>query len=1467
MKKLLRFLFVAVVGLSVLSCYDDSALREAIDKHEQMLMDLQDRCAEMNADIESLHTLIAAVQNADYITSITPITEGGKEVGYTIVFAKYGTVTIKNGADGAKGEDGAPSDAVPVIGAKQDTDGVYYWTVDGEWLTDDAGNKVPASGKDGADGEKGDQGAPGAPGVDGVTPELKIEQDYWYVSYDGGKTWTQLGRATGEDGKDGANGGDSIFKDVYEKDGYVYFVLSDGTTYKVPMTATAAPAALDITFDVEQGVAMVPDATYKVNYTVVGGDDRTIVRSVIADAAVYAFVKPETATTGSIFIYVESWFDGPDDPYRDEPIDSDFGDLDMTEEEFYHSMLSVLVTVSDGKNNVICKALNITEGVISSVDEAYLVDAAAGTFTAKVKTNAEYEVSVPQAASWLSLAPKTKAEVRVDDITFAVQANETDKFRSTPVHLINNTGAVLESFTVVQRSAIAGEEVKFADEAVKKACVAAFDMNLDNVFTYEEAATVKDLSPLKMPLEAVSFDELEHFSSITYIPAGMFAGCTDLKSVTIPENVLYVGYIPYDEDGYYPESSSDNGVFEGCRSLTSVVIPSGVKGLRTHRLFADCAALTSVELPEFDEIGNHMFAGCSSLEYEIPASVTYIGSYAFYGTRIKSVVLPKDIDYVTEYCFANCRELAEVVLHDKVECISYYAFDGCTSLKTIVLPESLRSIESGAFTNSGLEGSLDIPASVENIEWEAFWNCQNLAEVHMLSETPCYVSDNAFGMNTVIYVPEGCYQAYKNEWKGSFNWAEKSVGICGSFTDWEWDILMTDNGEGWYVAQLYVEAGSEFKFRLDGMWNTDFGISWEKDNVVYPGELYDLERGASNIVVPVSGEITVYLSDDFTQFKYEAESAAALYFNDFDREEATKSYGASGASWPYLDQFTGWMNHSGEGSADVEYAYAAMSARANSFSNASYSDYPGSGLNNLFFGNNAYFAVQNIALNGAADLALTFGTEKYSPDNGSVFTNSEFHIWLSKDGGDKWVELTDYTFAGGTTEGRWNVASANFTVPSGTETLSICMKTDVASSYRLDDLKLEVAATEGTYVDFSNAVEKDFTASEENPSTGAPSHLVKATVAEFIAAAESADVWYELTGEITSIVEGNAYGNLYINDGTGEVYIYGLTNGWVGSNDKSFESIGLEVGDIVTLGTLRGSYNGQPQGGGSKVPAYYISHVEAGSGEVEPEPEPEDTTVMTVSVAEFNAKPVSTSVLYRLTGTVGGPINTKYGNFDLIDETGKVYVYGISNWSDYSATFAEGGTVTVVGQRGDYNGTIEVLEGYIESYTAPAGGGDDSGETPEDPVTPEGKTLTLTNEEICKMMTSSSSSYVDYTIESASGLWEVNASQLSSNTFLQCRGKKGAYIKTPLFENDIKSVTIHFSEAKTVYANNVYCAFPSTWTVPTADAAYPEDGNVGRAVTDGSYSLTIPVDAGNNQVYISIIGTYAYYLDHIDVAF
>ena len=110
----------------------------------------------------------------------------------------------------------------------------------------------------------------------------------------------------------------------------------------------------------------------------------------------------------------------------------------------------------------------------------------------------------------------------------------------------------------------------------------------------------------------------------------------------------------------------------------------------------------------------------------------------------------------------------------------------------------------------------------------------------------------------------------------------------------------------------------------------------------------------------------------------------------------------------------------------------------------------------------------------------------------------------------------------------------------------------------------------------------------EDPDPDEPGDLVEVTIAEFLAASESSDVWYQLTGKITSI-DNEYYGNITIEDNTGSVYVYGLTKTKVDKNDNSFSSIGLSEGDIVTLAGTRTSYNDQPQVGG---PAYYISHEE-----------------------------------------------------------------------------------------------------------------------------------------------------------------------------------------------------------------------------------------------------------------------------------
>ena len=440
--------------------------------------------------------------------------------------------------------------------------------------------------------------------------------------------------------------------------------------------------------------------------------------------------------------------------------------------------------------------------------------------------------------------------------------------------------------------------------------------------------------------------------------------------------------------------------------------------------------------------------------------------------------------------------------------------------------------------------------------------------------------------------------------------------------------------------------------------------------------------------------------------------ALIVYYNDYDKVEAEKTYG-SGSSWPYLDQFDGWMNQTGTGAANVEYAYNGMSARANSTSDSNYSDYPGSGKNNMFFGKSAYLATKNIALGGATDFTLTFGTEKYSQDNGSVFTKSEYHIFVSNDAA-KWVEITDYTFAGDGTEGRWNLATANFSVPAGTENLSICIKVDVASSYRMDDFKL-VISEGGAEVDFSKGVEMDFTAGgNTGGSTTAPESKGKKTVEEFIAAADTQN-YYELTGTVSGF--NPTYCSFDLTDATGKIYVYSVL-------DASKAEWTSKISNGGTI-TIYGKYLYYEQKSQHEVVDAHIVNFTAGTVE-------RPTDITDVTVEEFLKKEVD-DTWYRLSGTVSGTLNTTYGNFDLTDETGSVYVYGIDNWSSYSAKFAVGDKVTIVGHRYIYtnpnDGSVkdEVMDAYIESWTAGEGNtgdnGGDAGEAGE--YDPQGVTWTL----------------------------------------------------------------------------------------------------------------------------------------------
>lgn len=178
-----------------------------------------------------------------------------------------------------------------------------------------------------------------------------------------------------------------------------------------------------------------------------------------------------------------------------------------------------------------------------------------------------------------------------------------------------------------------------------------------------------------------------------------------------------------------------------------------------------------------------------------------------------------------------------------------------------------------------------------------------------------------------------------------------------------------------------------------------------------------------------------------------------IYANNFDKEPAQN--GSSG--WDtWLDKFEGWKNETGTGIANVSYESSGASARTVGKDSASdMSDYEGSGVNNVFFGSNAYFTIGNLDLGGKRNLRLSFGTERYGqndPDN--TWNPAEFEIELSNNG-TAWSKPITVNFAKGSAPvGRWDLAIADFTLPEGTSALYIRFTAKAASVYRIDDVTL-----------------------------------------------------------------------------------------------------------------------------------------------------------------------------------------------------------------------------------------------------------------------------------------------------------------------------------------------------------------------------------------------------------------------------
>ncbi len=395
MKKISIFAAMLLASLLAFSSceYDDGPINERLDQVEKDVTELKKLVDGMNTQISSLQAIVETLQGRDQIVSVKKV-----DGGFEVTFQKAGTFKIVNGADGSNGQDGVngADGKTPVIGVKEEA-GQYYWTVDGEFLLDKEGKKIPAT-------------------AHIATPKIQINQNNNFeISYDGGKTWEEMGPA----------GEANLFKKVVDSEDKVIFTLADGTEIVVPKNAAQNFFIRIPSTD----IIIKPSGSATVRFEVVGADAGTKVRA-HATKGFVAKVTKYDMNNYSLEITAPATLDG----------------------EIY------LMAAKENGENRMC-ILNFEEGVFkvdftaNTPQGFYKLDAAAGTFEIPVATNLGVKIDwMNMAHPWFREAPQTKAVVN-EVLRFEYDENTGAEPRMVQFIICSKQGGFQQQIRIAQWNA------------------------------------------------------------------------------------------------------------------------------------------------------------------------------------------------------------------------------------------------------------------------------------------------------------------------------------------------------------------------------------------------------------------------------------------------------------------------------------------------------------------------------------------------------------------------------------------------------------------------------------------------------------------------------------------------------------------------------------------------------------------------------------------------------------------------------------------------------------------------------------------------------------------------------------------------------------------------------------------------------------------------------------------------------
>ena len=283
-------------------------------------------------------------------------------------------------------------------------------------------------------------------------------------------------------------------------------------------------------------------------------------------------------------------------------------------------------------------------------------------------------------------------------------------------------------------------------------------------------------------------------ASVTTIGSYSYRGCTELKSIDIPENVTTIEYGAFERSGLttltIPATVTKPGfaICNGCASLTDIYLyaktvpdehiimedpyaenitlhvpASALEQYQEQWQYDGYKAIVAIDesvpgVLRYSYNTSTMTATVTGLENKdatevvIPSNVmqngqtytvTAIYYYAFSNcNELTCVTMPSTITKIEYYAFSGCKRLESVSLSSGLKEIGFFAFMDCSNLKSISLPSGLEKIDFNAFQNCTSLQKVVIPASVTNISFGVFTGCNNLSSIVVEEGNSVYDSRN-----------------------------------------------------------------------------------------------------------------------------------------------------------------------------------------------------------------------------------------------------------------------------------------------------------------------------------------------------------------------------------------------------------------------------------------------------------------------------------------------------------------------------------------------------------------------------------------------------------------------------------------------------------------------------------------------------------------------------------------------------